>query len=472
MISATHPTYNGMVRSWSRCRDAAAGPRAIKDAGTTYLPPLKGQSEVDYQKYKGRALWFGATGRTIDGLTGAVFRKDPVISVPDDGMATDFSDVTLDGTSLSAFAKELLTEVLTVGRGGILIDYPEASIDEKGKWYQAPGARPYWIRYSAEQVVNWQTERVGGREVLKWVTLKETTLEPSEEGSFQLKYRERYRLLEMLDGRYQQVVYTQNDRGEWLAGRPIVPMIGSKPFDSIPFIFVGPKGTGTEICEPPILALVETNISHYLTSADLENGRHYAGLPQMVVMGAESTMALEIGSSTAWMLPMGADAKYVEFQGAGLGELRMALEEKQKMMAAIGARLLEDPKRGVEAADSIRLRTSGETASLQSMALSVSRALTLAAQWHARWTMRNPAKVDIRLNSDVVDARLSGDELMALMTLFQGNAISFDTLFHQLQKGEIIPATVTAEEELTRIRALGDRAFDRAFGNVEEEDDE
>ena len=54
----------------------------MKEAGVAYVPRLEGQSEEEYRGYVGRALFFNATGRTAEGFSGMVFRRDPVVKLP------------------------------------------------------------------------------------------------------------------------------------------------------------------------------------------------------------------------------------------------------------------------------------------------------------------------------------------------------------------------------------------------------
>ncbi len=71
------------------------------------------------------------------------------------------------GTSLSAFAKKLVTEIINVGRAGTLVD-----------WNDEAEQRAYAVAYSAEDIINWHTERVNGRNVLTLVVLKEISQTP------------------------------------------------------------------------------------------------------------------------------------------------------------------------------------------------------------------------------------------------------------------------------------------------------
>ena len=66
------------------------------------------------------------------------------------------------GTSLVSYAKNVVSEVITVGRAGTLVD-----------WEDEGEQRAYVVRYPAEQILNWRMERVNGRSVVTMVVLRE-----------------------------------------------------------------------------------------------------------------------------------------------------------------------------------------------------------------------------------------------------------------------------------------------------------
>ena len=120
-INTTHPEYNARLKQWERCRDCTDGGDAVKGKGTLYLPKLREQDNADYDAYVNRALFYGATGRTVQGLVGAVFRKEPAVIVPS---RWEFvaEDVTTSGRALVDFARLVEEEVISVGRVGTLVD--------------------------------------------------------------------------------------------------------------------------------------------------------------------------------------------------------------------------------------------------------------------------------------------------------------------------------------------------------------
>ena len=119
-------------------------------------------------------------------------------------------------------------------------------------------------------------------------------------------------------------------------------------------------------------------------------------------------------------------------------------------MAVLGARLLEDQKKAVETADAIRLRHSGENSLLATIADTVSRGLTVALTWLAEWQSA-AGDVSVQLNKDFVDVAMTPQEITAMVAAWQSGGISRETLFYNLQRGEVIPAERTFEEEVELI---------------------
>jgi len=195
--NSTHPDFDANLLAWERARDVFAGEDAVKAAGEKYLPRLDCQDDTDYLTYKARASFFNASARTADGFVGLIFRRDPIFKLPEDngiGAAlTEFvEDSDMLGTSLSAFSKKLVTEIITVGRAGTLIDW-SGSPDVGGE------DRAYAVAYNAEDIINWQTARVKGRNVLTLVVLNETCQKLSVD-AFVAEEIQQLRVLKLVPG--------------------------------------------------------------------------------------------------------------------------------------------------------------------------------------------------------------------------------------------------------------------------------
>ena len=443
-VTDTHAHYNENRAFWARCRDVVNGTDAVKAAKDAYLPKLDGQNDADYNAYRERAVFYGATDRTIQGLVGSVFRKPPRIDCPA-LMDDHLSDVTLKGESFEQFSRKYLRELLMTGRCGILVDMPETDMF-------AVDVRPYWVRYKAEDIINWRTRRVNGRIVLSMVVLHEVVSDADLTDAFASKQVEQYRVLYLDEGGkyginiWRKLEKKTGGQNEWYIFSSPVPRIVGEPLDFIPFAFDPESG------KPPLQELVDMNLSHYRTMADLEHGRHFTALPTLHLSGFVDGQRFAVGSAKAIMGPVDSKATFIEFTGQGLGSLERAAEEKEKKMAALGGRLLETQKAAAEAAETIRMRTAGEQSILADLADVASQNLSKALLWHAHW-LRAGDSVSVQLNKDFDNAAMTPDECAKLTLSWQAGGISWKTLYHNLEMGELTRPGIDAEQELLDIQS-------------------
>jgi len=445
--------YNKNKESWFKCRTVAGGEEAVKDAGVRFLPALTEQSPNEYSAYKERALFYGATGRTVEGLQGAIFRKPPLIQEKEGRVKKELSSVTQDYQDCDNFASSVVHEIIVTGRLGILVDAPS----NRDNGIQGPA---YIALYQTEAIINWRYADNGDGLQLSLVVLEEDFEEPTED-EFVQKTKKQYRVLELFEGTYRQRVFRPNDHSEGKGKTvveyeedpdfTVVPTVGNQSLSYIPFIFVNPVDNTSRIYDSPILALANVNLSHYRSSADLEHGRHFTGLPTAWVAGFEKEEIFRIGSQVAWVSDQpDAHAGFLEFTGQGLQSLENALKEKQEMMAVLGARMLEDPKKAVESDSTLTTRFRGENNILSSISKTVSSALSVAFTWLMEW--RGMTKeINVLLNTDFINDRLSPEQVAKLMESWQGGAMSWEVLFFNYKRGEIYPDDIDMEEERQRI---------------------
>ena len=178
------PEYTTWSAIWMRIRDVVAGEDAVKHKTVRYLPQLSGQTSTAYDGYISRAMFYNATGKTVEGLVGAVLQKPPHVMWPHDDAI--IKDVTGDGMPLNTFAREVLDQVVTLGRYGVLTDAP------------VNGGDPYLSGYPAENIINWRTASIDGELRLTLVVLKEDVPEVKE--IFETEIVEQRRVLMLVPG--------------------------------------------------------------------------------------------------------------------------------------------------------------------------------------------------------------------------------------------------------------------------------
>lgn len=466
-VSATHPDYDKMLPKWERCIVVAKGQDAVHACGVEFLPQLADQLPDEYMNYKKRALFFNATWRTIVGLQGMIFRKPPIMLV---GAVIEpmLKDITLSGKSLQMFALELTEECLKTGRVGVFVDYP--TVDTKVTTQadaKLENHRPMLRAYTAKAITNWKTRTYKNATVLSLVVLKECLLVPKDE--FADDEKEQFRVLDLYDvvnlDKSVQTIYRVRVMHEELINNVMTdvtdstayPMINGKFLDSIPFQFIGVDDTSWEVDEPPLIDLVDTNLSHYRVTADYEHGCHFTGLPTPVISGYTPTDGANekfyIGSMTAWVFPNAqAKATFLEFTGQGLTALEKNLERKENMMAVLGARMLEAQPSGVESADTAAIHRGGEQSMLASVAQAISIGVQRALEVFAKFA-GSEEEVTFELNRDFFPIPMDALTLTAIIAGWQNQAYSYETMFENLRKGEIVPMDADADAEQKAIDA-------------------
>lgn len=474
-VKHTHPEYDAMLDKWDRCIIVAKGQDAVHGANTLFLPQLTDQTNGEYDSYKSRALFYNATWRTIVGLQGMLFRKPPEIDVPP-SVEPLLDDVTMSGVSLHMFALELSEECLKVGRAGVFVDYPTVDVNATTAADAImANLRPIFKMYTAKAITNWKTRTYKNSTVLSLVVLREIVAVPVDE--YEDKEEERFRVLDLLDlidpktGAFETVYRVREVRVEMQDGKEVdvvlkttFPIIGGKVLDYIPFQFVGVDDTSWCIDEPPLIDLVDTNLSHYRVTADYEHGCHFTGLPTPVISGYQPEAGGEkfyIGSMTAWVFPHpNAKATYLEFTGQGLGCLKENLERKENMMAVLGARMLEAQPSGVESADTAAIHRGGEQSMLASVAQAISIGITKALTTFCKFAGADTSSIKFELNRDFFPIPMDALTLTAIIAGWQNGAYSYETMFENLRKGEIVAEDQDAKAEQASVKANPPPVFD------------
>jgi len=428
-VDTTHKHYEQFKTQTQKVRDCLDGDEAVKRRGYIYLPALSSHLEdgvagsARYDAYRMRAMFYGAADRTAKGLTGAVMRKDPDVDFPS-SLEAMLARLGQRAESLPEMIASSIEETVSVGRYAMLVDAPPDDA----------AASPFVVAKIEEEVYR---------------VLRLSVPEGADKGAERIYTQELWARVKGPQG------------GDWAREETFTPeMAGGRTLTEIPIAVINPSKTGMKPEKPPMLDLVNVNLSHYRNSADLEHGRHWTALPTAWASGfplfdpeTQTPIELRVGSEAAWVTEKeNARAGYLEFTGAGLGHIQTGMIEKQDLMAVLGARLLEESKKAAETAEAIRLRQGGERSVLTRVADTVSEGWTMVLRWVAQWVKPGEVgEVGVALSRDYDVARLSPEELTALVGAMQAGGISWNTVFWNLQRGEMVPDGVTEDEEARMI---------------------
>lgn len=441
-------------------RDLAGGPERVRECGQTYLPKAPGEDPTNYKNRLARSVYLNAFAQTIEGLTGFVFRRDPVLDedVPPQ-IVEHWENIDNAGTHGDVFARERLQDVLTAGHGAILVDYANTNgqvlsmADEKG-------LRPYWVPVLKDNILSWRTTVENGQTVLTQVVLRECT--SITEGAFgekeKIQYRVLYRdpessppvgyhLLEITKDKRLIEVESGYYRNQTLIPLSEIPSSGRKGiFDS----------------RPPLADLAHLNVAHYQQWSDYAWILHLqvpvlfgAGFPSEYNEDGTPKPALVIGGNNA-VITANENAKlaYVSPDGAALGEAQKSLDDLKRDMAVMGLSMLSPDKKAQDnsTATARRIDKASSDSSLSVTARGLQDALERCLKFHANY-LKLPEGGSIKINRDFENLTLTPQEIASLAALVASGDLSQETMWSMLQEGNVLPSDFDADDERAKIAA-------------------
>lgn len=448
-------------------RTAVAGERAIKAGTTKFLPPLASQciytttdedgnqlitptsqltpeGQASYRKYLSMAYFFGASGRTVDGLTGLIFSKEINKSFP---AVIDYLNDNVDGsgTSLRTQASAAVNEAFISPRSALLVDFPNVQERLSVADSERQNLRPKILHYKFEAIINWHHEVINNEQKLTLVVLRERIRERSGQDKFVFQNKTIYRVLELIEGTYHQTVYEDGEQ----QSEPMQVLVNGLPSQEIPFYFIEVGADGKSV----INDLVDTNLNHYRFFADYAAKEHASCFPVFTESGAEANdKNIVIGPGAKWSNSSPeATFSILQSQSDG-GSINKYLLDQEQRMAALGAEMLKPRIAQAESAEAKSLDQVAQNSTTAMVANAVSNAYKRAIQFCALW-LGSSEEVTFALNTDYNPTGLSPQAQLALFTQMQGGAISYQTYFQALQRGEVIQGDVKMEEEQARIAA-------------------
>ncbi|WP_298916722.1 DUF4055 domain-containing protein [uncultured Roseobacter sp.] len=421
-------------------RDSLEGEDAIKDQGQLYVPKPEGMSAQNYAHYLDRGCFYGAPEMTLRALVGLALRKDPVVSLPP-RIEPMRLNATNEAAPMSILIEDAVREVMSMGRFGILLDFPAEG--------NTANTVPHLSTFKAETIEDFDTGFVDGKKMLTRVHLASDQDFEGADVIYEL-------ILEDTIYKFRRFIRDQH-KNRVDVGDEIIPTVNGRALDFIPFVMVSHEGLRPEHVTPPFLSLCQVALSHFKNSCDREHAIYLTASPTPWVAGSISAdkVPTQIGAGAIWTLPEGTEVGMLEFQGAGVAAQKELMGEKIDTMATLGARMLSVTMNRNETIDTATQRTRSELALLHGVVVSVETALNRLLRLAAEWVGDNPDEAAVTLSRDFIESSMEPKMIEQQMKLYLSGIISRATLHENLQKGEIVRADRSWEDEKDMIEEDG-----------------
>ena len=201
--------------------------------------------------------------------------------------------------------------------------------------------------------------------------------------------------------------------------------------------------------------LVDANLNHYRFFADYAAKEHASAFPIFYETGTSGDDEnIIIGPSAKWS-SRSVDAKFgvLQTESDG-GSMRQYLLDMENRMAALGAEMLKPRIASAESAEAKSLDQVAQNSTTADVARTVSESYAKALDFCAKW-LGGQENAIYQLNTDYNPKAMDAQKLTSLISGWQNGALSYETFYENLQRGEIASTHRTALEEQIKINLEG-----------------
>jgi hypothetical protein len=347
-------------------------------------------------------------------MVGVLHGQEWQIEIP--GIEFMYERATKDILPLETFMKRITTELMITGRYAVLAEAPEG------------GGDPYLAGYSAESLINWDVDT-------DFYVLQESV--PRRDG-FAWSHIVQARALEIVDGRYTQRLYEDNELIS-----EIVPGV-SGGLDFVPIAVGGAMDMDLKPDTPPLIGVARAALAHYQIHADYRMALYKAYQDTLVIHNAtKDSLPKAVGAGVMVSL-QGAEngkdtrAEYISPSGTSIEAHERGMDREQQSAVKSGAAMFDNTPRGQESGEARRLRFSAETATIASIAGASAAIAEKSLRNAARLAgIQNTDGIIVKPPQNLLEGRLDGAEITALVNAWERGAFGYKTLYENLQRGRV-----------------------------------
>jgi len=379
-------------------------------------------------------------------------------------------DVDGRGTNFHVFGMNVAQASTAEGEDYVLVDYPTVPATEnmtQAEWEKLKRA-PFWRRYPAKTVIDWQHEPFGKEQRLTMVRLRERALVTN--GPWTKKAVDQVRVLRC--GNPLAPVGDPMRYATWQVWRPVedgkvdgewaVVAFGSmKPQVDIPFVDFPFLLAAQFEAYPAFLDLAHLTIAHYQKMSSLDNAQHVSGFPILHWAGGpidpETKRPVPLGQSRMFVSPdSAAKVEFIEPQGKAWDSLRTELSAMEADARELASEPLSASAPGNLTATGESIRAAKASSRLEAAVLGWQDSFNKLFYYTAQYMGVVEYGADsgwggVELNRRFVPVSRNIEGFKAALEMHAAKRMSDETLFEVAQASEIEPESIDFAEEESRI---------------------
>jgi hypothetical protein len=415
-------------------------------------------NESRKKSYWARGRFFNATGRTHESLGGMVWSKEPEVKL---SAKLDYLDKNADGagSGLREVAQDVVDEVDSIGRYGILVDMPSNEARLTQAQMQMPENAPRFIQYKAENIL--YVRVADNSQSIDEVRLLEIRSEKKDEWNYEdVKY---IRRLIMIKGEYHNQLW--KDKKELITD--VTPIASGNPLKEIPFQFFGADSNSPEYSKVPLYDLANANLGHFVLDCDNRDNLHFHGQGMTNVFtdmnpdefNENNPNGLDVGAKGRNLFKSADKVELLQLEATGAIPSEMLRDEQRMVM--LGAQVVTNASK-TQTLGAKEIETASSTSTLKRITYNITSGLEQCLQWAALF-LGDTQESTYKLNTDFVTDDMSPEMITKHMEMVQGGVLPKATLyetarnvgFTKLGDDELI---AEAEKDAAEIQGMSQEA--------------
>lgn len=461
-LEAKSADYAAMQNYQDDVADILIGQEAIKLAQTRYLPKYPDETDAEYDFRLQYAKFTNIWRDVVEGLASKPFeepvRFDDTKTVSEE-YKTFAANVDGSGRSMTVFAMDYFFYGIAYSCDWLFVDFPVVEVTpgtvRTKAQDKADGVRPLWSRVNVRNVYEVRTEIIKGEESVSYIRFFEPPKGDKDKG---------FREFQMVGGQATWIIWRWNekardyeieDKGIFAIG--VIPMV--------PFM-TGRRQGLTFQTYPAMKDAKELQLTLYQEETNLEVTKVYAAYPMLVGVGVSPSMSggdnpkpqrLIRGPGIALYAPFtGAghqtDWKYIEPGAQTLVFLSADIKATKQDLRELGKQPLTVSSGNLTVITTAVAAGKAKSA-VKAWAELLSNALTMGMKFTAMWMNDAANAPKVQVYDDFDEFLEPGQDVNALISMNDKGKLSDETLWSEMQRRKILPATFDPEEEKKKLLA-------------------